>query len=268
MTKDRMWTILKRVVPFIILLIFLYLMVVLVVPDRFKPARKSSIPVPMGKGWGVTVAENALIQQIRDEVAFKKLSAMALREEPQPPLPRVSLFPTAKLEEQEKMRILQNSRFYRELREIMQGEERQQEFFNVPRPQTKDVKGGDVPLPEDVVAKDFIASLKATVQEKEGVQQKNAEDTALDIRGPAASRKLNYIPPPLQSTSLVDGDILLKFWVFPDGTVEKVVPLITEDTSLYTVAINHIKKYRFEPLPKNSPQVKTWGVIPVKSVLR
>ena len=148
MTKDRMWTILKRVVPFIILLIFLYLTVVLVVPDRFKPARKSSIPIPMGKGWGVTVAENTLIQQIRDEVAFKKLSAMALRQEPQPPLPRVSLFPTAKLEEQEKMRILQNSRFYRELREIMQGEERQQEFFNVPRPQTKDVKGGDVPLPE------------------------------------------------------------------------------------------------------------------------
>ena len=131
------------------------------------------------------------------------------------------------------------------------------------------INGKTLPLNYDErAAKDFIASLRATVLEEEGVQQKNAEDTALDIRGPAASRKLNYIPPPLQSTSLVDGDILLKFWVFPDGTVEKVVPLITEDSSLYTVAINHIKKYRFEPLPKNSPQVETWGVIPVKSVLR
>jgi hypothetical protein len=267
-TKDRIWTIMKGIIPFIILFIFLYLMVVLVVPDQFKPARKPSIPVLFGEGEGSSVAENALIQQIRDEVAFKRLSEMTLREEPQPPLPRASLFPTAKMEEQEKLTILKNSRFYHELQATIQGEERQQEFFNVPRPQTGDIKGGDLPVPEDVVAKDFIASLRATVQEEEGVQQNNTEDTALDIRGPAASRKINYIPPPLKSKSLVDGDTLLKFWVFPDGTVEKVVPLITEDPSVYTVAINHIKKYRFEPLPKNSPQVETWGVIPVKSVLR
>jgi hypothetical protein len=106
------------------------------------------------------------------------------------------------------------------------------------------------------------------VQEEEGAQKKNAEDTALDIRGPAASRKINYIPPPLQPKPSVDGDTLLKFWVFPDGTVGKVVPLITEDTRIYTATINHVKKYRFEPLPKDTPQVETWGVIPVKSVLR
>lgn len=258
----------KRTAPFIILFIFLCLVVVLVVSDRFNPTRQSSIPLPLGEGEGSSVPENALVQQIRNEVAFKKLSEMALREEPQPPLPRVSLFPAEKLEEQEKMMIFENSRFYHELREIMQEEERQQEFFDVPRPQTEDVKRGNIPLPEDVVAKEFIAGLRTTVQEEDGVQQQNTEDTALDIRGPAASRKINYIPPPLLSKSSVDGDTLLKFWVFPDGTVEKVVPLITEDSSVYLVAINHIKKYRFEPLPKNSPQVSTWGVIPVKSVLR
>ena len=163
---------------------------------------------------------------------------------------------------------MKNSRFYHELRKIMQGEERQRELFDVPRPQTEDVNGGNIPLPEDVVAKEFIAGLRATVQEKEGIQKKNAEDNVLDIRGPAAGRKINYIPPPLLSESPMDGDTLLKFWVFPDGTVEEVVPLITEDSTVYTVAINHVKKYRFEPLPKNSPQVPTWGVIPVKSVLR
>jgi outer membrane biosynthesis protein TonB len=258
----------KRTVPFIILSIFVYLMVVLVVPGLFKPTRESSIQGPLKEREGSGIPEDTLVQKIRDEVVFKRLSEMALREEPQPPLPRVSLFPTEKPEEQEKMRILKNSRFYHEVEEIIQEEERQQEFFNVPRPQIGDVKGGDIPVPEDVVAKEFIASLRATVQEEEGAQKKNAEDTALDIRGPAASRKINYIPPPLQPKPSVDGDILLKFWVFPDGTVGKVVPLIAEDTRVYTAAINHVKQYRFEPLPKDSPQVETWGVIPVKSVLR
>jgi len=266
--KNRTWTIIKRTVPFIILFIVLFLMVVFVVPDRFKPTRKSFFTFPPGEGEGFSVSENALVQQIRDEVAVKRLLEMARREEPQPPLPNVSLFPTEKLEKQQDMMILKNSRFYYELRETIREEELPQQLFDVPRPQTVNVKGGKAPLPEDVVAKDFIAGLRATVQEEEGVQKETAEDTALDIRGPAANRKINYIPPPLRLKSSVDGDTLLKFWVFPDGTVEKVVPLITEDSSVYTVAINHIKKYRFEPLPKNSPQVETWGVIPVKSVLR
>jgi hypothetical protein len=258
----------RRIVPFVILSVFLCLMVVLLVPGLFKPTRESSISVPLEEREGSGIAESALVQQIRDEVVFTRLSEMSLREEPTPPLPRVSLFPIEKLEEQAKMMILKNSRFYHELEEIIQEEGRQQQFFNVARPQIEDVKGGDIPLPEDVVAQGFIASLRETVQKEEGAQKKNAEDTSLDIRGPAASRKINYIPPPLQAKPSVDGDILLKFWVFPDGSVGKVVPLITEDTHVYTIAINHVKKYRFEPLPKDSPQVETWGVIPVKSVLR
>lgn len=261
----------RRVFPCIILSIFLCLMVVLFVPDiLFKPTKESSMPFPLKEGEGSGIPENMLVQKIREEVVFKKLSEMALHNESQPPLPKVSLFPIEKLEEQAQMMIVKNSRFYHELEEIIQEEERQQEFFNVPRPQTGDAKGGNIPVPEDVVAKEFIANLRETVQEGKGknAQKSNAEDAALLIRGPAASRKINYIPPPLQSKSPVEGDTLLKFWVFPDGTVGKVVPLIEEDTRVYTVAINHIKKYRFEPLPKESPQVETWGVIPVKSVLR
>jgi hypothetical protein len=259
----------RRIVPFVVLSIFLCLMVVLFMPNLlFKPTKESSIPFPLEEGEGSGIPEDILVQKIREEEVFKKLSEMALQNESLPPLPKVSLFPAEKLEEQAKMMIVKNSRFYHELEEIIQEEERQQEFFNVPRPQTGDVKGENIAVPEDAVAKEFIASLRATVQEEKEAQNTNAEDTALHIRGPAASRKINYIPPPLQSKSPVDGDTLLKFWVFPDGTVGKVVPLISEDTRVYSVAINHIKKYRFEPLPKESPQVEIWGVIPVKSVLR
>jgi hypothetical protein len=258
----------KRIALFIILTFILCLIVVLVAPDLFKPTRESSIPVLLRGSEGSGVSEDALVQKIRDEVVLKKLSEMALREEHQPPLPRGSLLPTDKLEEQEKMRILENSSFYQELGKIVREEERKREFFNVPRPKTSDVKGADVPLPEDTVAQQFIAGLREQTKEHEGGQQNNPGDAALDIRGPAADRKINYIPPPLQSKPSVDGDVLLKFWVLPDGTVGKAIPLVTEGMRVYLAAINHIKKYRFEPLPKDNPQVEIWGIIPVKSVLR
>jgi outer membrane biosynthesis protein TonB len=258
----------KRIALFIILTFILCLIVVLVAPDLFKLTRESSIPVLLGESEGSGVSEDALVQKIRDEVVFKGLSEMALREEHQPPLPQGSLLPTEKLEEQEKMRILENSSFYHELGKIVQEGERKREFFNVPRPKTNDVKGADVPLPEDAVAQQFIASLREHTKEHEGMQQNNPGDAALDIRGPAANRKVNYIPPSLQSKPSVHGDVLLKFWVLPDGTVGKVIPLVTEGARVYLAAINHIKQYRFEPLPKDSPQIETWGVIPVQSVLR
>jgi hypothetical protein len=258
----------KRIALFTLPASFLFLMVVLVAPDLFKPTRKSSIPVFLGESEGSDASEDALVQKIRDEVVFKRLSEMALREEYKPPLPRGSLLPTDKLEEQEKMRILENSPFYHELGKIVQEEERKQEFINVPRPKTSDVKGADVPLPEDVVAQQFIASLREQTKEHEGAQQNNPGDAALDIRGPAANRKISYIPPPLQSKPSMDGDVLFKFWVLPDGTVGKVIPLVTEGTRVYLTTINYIKQYRFEPLPKDSPQVEIWGIIPVKSVLR
>lgn len=268
MQEDRIWTTMKRIVLLILLTVFLYLMVVLVVPNLFRPTKESFTPVFMRESKGAGISEDSLVQKIREEVVFKRLSEMALREESQPPLPSVSLIPTEKLKEQEKMMIVKNSRFYHELGEIIQEEERKQEFFDIPRPQAGDVKGETVPLPEDNVAQQMISSLRETAKGEKEMQQNNSEDTSLDIRGPAARRKISYIPPSLQSKPVEDGDTLLKFWVLPDGTVGKVVPLITEDTRVYTVVINHVKKYRFEPLPKDSPQVEIWGVIPVKSVLR
>lgn len=259
----------KRIAFFVILTCILCLIVVVAAPDLFKLTKESSIPVLLGESKGSGPLEDALVQKIRDEVVFKGLSEMALSEEHQAPLPRGgNMVLTDKLEEQEKMRILENSSFYHELGKIVLEEERQREFFNVPRPKTSDAKGADVPLPEDAVAHQFIASLREQTKEHEGMQQDNPGDTALDIRGPAANRKINYIPPPLQSKPSVDGDVLLKFWVLPDGTVGKVIPLVTEGTSVYLAAINHIKQYRFEPLPKDSPQIETWGVIPLRSVLR
>jgi hypothetical protein len=263
---NRAWTIVKRIAPFIVLPLFLALVVLLLVPGLFKPAKELSVSVLLRRNEGSGV-EDPTIQKMRDKVVTRRLSEMAVREEPQPPLARVGLFPAVELEKEEKMQILRNSRLYHELRENIQRKERKRVFFDVPRPKTADVKGGRLPLPEDQVAQQFVDSLRKSTGTSGQEHHNPPEDTILDIRGPAAGRKISYIPPPLPSQPAVDGDILLKFWILPDGTIGKVIPLVKEG-GVSRAAIVHIRQYRFEPLPQDSHQVAIWGIIPLKSVLR
>jgi hypothetical protein len=136
-----------------------------------------------------------------------------------------------------------------------------------PEVKTSDVKGGTIPLPEDTEARRIIASLRETAKE-EGEGKNAIKAVSLDIKGPAASRRINYLPPPLESKAIVEGECLIKFWIFPDGTVGKAIPLAQGEKQAVVAAIDRVKKFRFAPLPKDVPQVEQWGVIPAQSVLR
>jgi len=232
--------------------------------DRYLlPAHKSAErPLADTARW-----EGSLAQKIRDEVVRPKLSEMGLSEKIKPPLPRASLFPPGELNEQEKKVILENSRFYRELGEVVFGKEREREILAAPEVKTSDAKGGTIPLPEDTEAQRIIASLREAAKE-EGQGKNSGEGVALGIKGPAASRRINYLPPPLESKPIVEGECLIKFWIFPDGTVGKAIPLAQGDTQAVVAAIDRVKRFRFAPLPKDVPQVEQWGIIPAQSVLR
>ena len=268
-----------RFALYILFFFFLHLIAFLVIPDLSSRMKEGSMPQGLigyldpvlqgrhGEGQEVDLKEDSLLQSIRDEEVFKRLLEMKLGEESKPPLPRVSLFPPGKMDEEEQGKILEGSRFYQELEDIIQGEWWEDTFVDVPRPKTNDVKGGDVPLPKDVTAQRIIADLRGMAQEGAAGNQ-FVEAKTLDITGPAADRKLNYIPPPLQSKPSVDDGSLFKFWVLPDGTVSKVIPMDKGDTHALLACVDHIKKYRFNPLPHTVPQVEMWGVIPVQSVLK
>jgi hypothetical protein len=273
----------EMIVLFVLLSFFLRVVVLLVVPDPSKPQMETSFAVdligmvdryllPAHKcaerpRESTALWEGSLAQKIRDEVVLTKLAQMGLSEKITPPLPRVSIFPPGKLEEQEKKMILENSRFYQELGEIAYGKEREREILAAPEVKTSEAKGGTVPLPEDVEAQEIIASLREAAKE-EG-QGKNAiKAAALDISGPAANRKISYLPPPPDAKLSVGGDCPIKFWILPDGRVGKVMPLVQGATQAVAVAIDRVKKFRFAPLPKDVPQVEQWGVIPAKTVLR
>ena len=231
--------------------------------DRYLlPAHKSAERPPAGTArW-----EGSLAQKIRDEVVLTKLAEIGLSEKIKPPLPRVSLFPPGELGEQEKKVIAENSRFSRELGEVVFGKEREKGILAAPEVKASDAKGGTTPLPEDTEAQRIIASLREAA--KEGQGKNTIEAAALDIKGPAASRRITSLPPPLESKLFVEGECLIKFWIFPDGTVGKAIPLAQGDKQAVVAAIDRVKRFRFAPLRKDVPQVEQWGVIPAKSVLR
>ncbi len=232
--------------------------------DRYLvPAHKTAErPLAGTSRW-----EGSLAQKIRDEVVLTKLAEIGLSEKINPPLPRVSLFPAGELGVQEKKVIVENSRFHRELSEVVFGKEREKGILAAPEVKTSDAKGGTIPLPEDTEAQRIIASLREAAKE-EGQGKNNIKGVVLDIKGPAASRRIHYLPPPLASKPIVEGECLIKFWIFPDGTVGKAIPLAQGDTQAVVAAIDRVKKFRFAPLSKDVPQVEQWGVIPAQSVLR
>lgn len=82
------------------------------------------------------------------------------------------------------------------------------------------------------------------------------------IEGPAASRKIVFRPPPPKvKIAESSGDIELRFWVLPDGTVGRVLPQRKGSAYLEGVAVNHIKRWRFSPLAQGGAGREEWGLV-------
>ncbi len=90
------------------------------------------------------------------------------------------------------------------------------------------------------------------------------------IAGPAARRRILFRPPPpevdrLDSTT----EIVLKFWVLPDGAVGRVIPIKKANAHLEGLASNHLKRWRFSPLPPGGrADAEQWGEVTFRFLLR
>ncbi|MBN2381531.1 hypothetical protein JXQ70_01485 [bacterium] len=84
------------------------------------------------------------------------------------------------------------------------------------------------------------------------------------IEGPVASRMVIF-KPTLPTVSLETSMVItLKFWVFPDGTVGKIIPEKKANAELEQIAMNYLKQWRFTALPREVRQEEQWGVISIK----
>jgi len=135
-----------------------------------------------------------------------------------------------------------------------------------------------VPRPKEEVKREAVRDPKASVLpppladpgHKEGlaIPLPKSPPAKFQIQGPAGTREIIFQPNPPKVDIHVEGDVVLKFWILPDGTVGRVIPLKKVDAQLEQAAINYIQKWRFAPLPGNVPQEEEWGIIPIKYKLK
>ncbi|MBN1551774.1 TonB family protein [bacterium] len=70
--------------------------------------------------------------------------------------------------------------------------------------------------------------------------------TDIQIEGPASRRVVVYRPPAPRPVANTSGTVQLSFVVYADGTVGNIVPIKRADPELENVAIEYLKKWRFQ----------------------
>lgn len=123
---------------------------------------KPNRDLPKGEIWQVTWVGSAP-QRLREEVILPRLAAVGMQGGPTPPLPQVSLLPPETISEEEMRRIIEASRFYRELKEAVTGQERLGTIVDAPRANARDVKA-TVPIPDDPVEERIIETIRREAQ--------------------------------------------------------------------------------------------------------
>ncbi len=89
---------------------------------------------------------------------------------------------------------------------------------------------------------------------------------SFSIEGPVAKRRVTYQPPPPEIITTSAVTLRLKFWVHPDGTVGRIVPLVRADAEIEKNAIAFLEKWRFEPVRKDLGD--QWGILPIQLKLQ
>lgn len=118
---------------------------------------------------------------------------------------------------------------------------------------------------KDVVKSSKVKPLVSGDSKKEG-SELGEEGTGgfgfeLDFGGKGMRRIYSYNLPEYPEGVAKEIDVKIRFTILPDGTVSKIFPLIKADARLEFAAINSLKNWRFEPLPKNAKQIDQTVVI-------
>jgi hypothetical protein len=172
------------------------------------------------------------------------------------------------LEEKERMRILRESKEFKEMEKELKAYLRKKEDLFSPEPPVPPLKDiADFTRKEDKGAEKIIEKL-LSVKEKDSTEKPLEENLRLGIKGPLASRKIFERPSLPLAKVRIEVEIELTLWVLPNGIVDRVVPSLKGDTEVEQIAIHYLKQWRFASLPKDHPQVEQWGTIPIRFKLR
>ncbi len=100
-----------------------------------------------------------------------------------------------------------------------------------------------------------------------------ATGKSFEISGPVSSRSVlrKVYPKYPKAAQLmgISGDVVIKFWVSPDGIIEKTVVEKTSGSDILdAAALGAIKKWLFAPIPANENHITQWGLLTVRFELK
>ena len=94
----------------------------------------------------------------------------------------------------------------------------------------------------------------------------------LGVKGPLASRRVLYsefpVYPEWAQKKGIEARVKLKFWVEPDGDVEDVFVEKKGYLQIDNLAVQSLKRWRFEPLPPGPERARQWGTIEMNFELK
>ena len=96
-----------------------------------------------------------------------------------------------------------------------------------------------------------------------GNSESSPKPTSDDITWSGLPRQPLHKPPAPEYGSKFEGEVKLKFWVDPQGNVTNAVVLRRLDAQLERLAIDYIKRWRFEPLKGRGRELQ-WGTISIR----
>ncbi|MBN1593957.1 MAG: energy transducer TonB [Candidatus Coatesbacteria bacterium] len=82
------------------------------------------------------------------------------------------------------------------------------------------------------------------------------------IVGPVSARQVVFWPPRDEIKITTPGNVRIKFWVQPDGTVSRIIFEQKLDATLDDYSARYVRALRFEPLPEGKDYLE-WGTIPI-----
>ena len=274
-----------KLVLFLLVSLLIHLSFLLFVPNYFAVTKLRIFPIELVEPKELylepflkrieekEVQKEKLIKQFlvdedkrREDFLMSKLRELSLGESIDVPGPSF-LFPQRQEEitPEERVQLLRSSPFFEDLGRLFRESSRSlgDHRGTMPSANMWEVEIPKRRILEERDTQRIMAQMTVQAHTRKPPARSLDEDS-VGIKGPASRRKILYKPEIPEVEIDREGEVELKFWVLPDGSVGSVFPLLRGDAELERIAINYMKQWRFNPLAEGGSTVEQWGTITVR----
>lgn len=112
-----------------------------------------------------------------------------------------------------------------------------------------------------------VEGLEGDVAAVQGLGQDEDLSSPYDLRWEGELNRSPMVQPLPENSQGVEAVITVRFEVFPNGSVGRIVPVRKMNPELEREVLNTLRNWRFSRLPSGAPQEAQWGLITFRFVL-